>query len=214
MSSRRVGLSSLRPRSQRLAREQVLVQPLLRLAEVEELDLLAVLLHGVIDQLDDLLGLDPAVRVEDEVEDPLLEHDQVERRLHVFERLGVVRLVDVLRFPVAGDDAGELPAEVADDVRIGIVLDRVHERREREVLAEPLAAVGVEDEVARQAGVVGREEGEDRGVDRQEMARRAGLVEDLGDRTAGWAMLIESQQGIRNATGLLPGILFMRSTQS
>ena len=47
--------------AERPAREQVLVQPLLRLAEVEELDLLAVLLDGVIDQLDDLLALDPAV---------------------------------------------------------------------------------------------------------------------------------------------------------
>ena len=82
--------------------------------------------------------------MEDEVEDALLEHDQVERGLHVLERLRVVRLLNVLAFPVAGNDAGKLPAEVADDVGIRIILDRVHERRERQILAEPLAAVGVE----------------------------------------------------------------------
>ena len=43
--------------------------------------------------------LDPAVGVEDEVEDPLLEHRRVERRLHVLERLRVVRLLDVAAPP-------------------------------------------------------------------------------------------------------------------
>src|SRR5262249_19205873 len=59
---------------QGLSPEQVLVDALLRLAEVQELDLLPVLRDGVVDQLDDLRVLDPAVRVEDEVEDALLEH--------------------------------------------------------------------------------------------------------------------------------------------
>ena len=119
--------------------------------------------------------------MEDEVEDPLLEHDAVEGGLQVFERLGVGRLVEVLAFPVAGDDAGELPAEAADHVGIGVVLDRVDERWERDVLAEPLLAVGIEHQVARQARVVGREDGEDRRVDREEMAAGARLVEDLGE---------------------------------
>ena len=42
-------------------------------------------------------------------------------------------------------------------------------------------AVGVEDEFARQARVGRGEQREDRGVDRQEVAAGAGLVEDLGE---------------------------------
>jgi len=116
----------------------------------------------VVDQADHLLGLDPPVGMEDEVEYALFQHDAVERGLEVFERLGVIGLLERLRFPVAGDDAWELPAESADDVRIRIVFDRVNERGERDVLAEPLLAIGVEHQLAGQAWIVGREDCEDR----------------------------------------------------
>ncbi len=98
-STSRMPLSCPSAGRSELASQQVLVQPIECLAKVEKLDLLAVLLDRVIDQLDDLLALDPAVGVEDQVEDALLEHDAIERGLQVFERLGVGRLLEVLRLP-------------------------------------------------------------------------------------------------------------------
>ena len=69
--------------TQWLPASRFLLQSLLRLLERQELHLLAVLRHRVVDQLDDLLVLDPAVRVEDQVEDALLDHRAVEGRLPV-----------------------------------------------------------------------------------------------------------------------------------
>ena len=48
--------------AQRLAAEQVVRQPLVDLAEVEEFDFFAVLGHHVVDQPDDLVVADPVVR--------------------------------------------------------------------------------------------------------------------------------------------------------
>src|SRR5205807_75727 len=60
-------------RTQRLTAQQILIDPLLRLAEGQELDLLSVLRLRIVDQFDDLLILDPAVRMKDQAEDALLD---------------------------------------------------------------------------------------------------------------------------------------------
>ncbi len=49
--------------------QYILVEPFDRLAEVQELDLLAVLGDGVVDEFVDLLGLDPVVRMKNEAID-------------------------------------------------------------------------------------------------------------------------------------------------
>ncbi len=98
------GHTVCRPRlriAQRMTAQHVLVQPLLRLAERQELHFLAVLRHRVVDEVDDLLVLDPAVRVEDQAEDALLDDRGVKGGLPVAHGDGVVRLVIVLGRPVA-----------------------------------------------------------------------------------------------------------------
>jgi hypothetical protein len=167
-------------RAEGLAGEEVGVQSLLHLREREELDLLAVLLHGVVDHLHDLRRLDPPVRVEDEVQHALLDDRDVDQRVPVGDRLRVVRPLHVLGLPVARRGAGELPAQLPDHVRVRVVLDRVHEGFERHVLAELLPAVGVDDQLAREARVLGRGDVEDGRVDREEPLGGRHLVEDLG----------------------------------
>jgi hypothetical protein len=54
--------------------------------KVEKLDFPAMLNDSVVDQLDNLFATDPAMWVEYQVEDTLLEHDGVERRLEVLDR--------------------------------------------------------------------------------------------------------------------------------
>ena len=136
--------------------------------------------RGVVDQLNELFRLDPAVRVEDEAEHALLNHRGVEGRLPVVDGDGIVRLVVVLGEPVARRDAGELPAQLVDDERVRVVVDGVDEGAiGRQVLAKPLAAVGLQNQLARQIRVVGREQVEHRAVEREEAALRRRLVEDL-----------------------------------
>ncbi|HTI50548.1 MAG TPA: hypothetical protein VL475_06345, partial [Planctomycetaceae bacterium] len=114
-------------RSKRLLIEDISFQPLQRLSKIQKLHFFPVLFHGVVDQLDDLFGLDPAVRVEDEIEYALLEDGDIERRFQIADRVRVVRFLQVLSRPVTGDDAGEFPAEPVNDIGIRIVFDVVHE---------------------------------------------------------------------------------------
>src|SRR4051812_5962258 len=101
----------------------------MRFAEREKLDLLSVLLDGVVDELDNLIVADPAVRMKDEVHHALLEDSDVEGRLPVAHRReGTFFVVIMLSRPVARRDAGKFPAHSVDDVWIRIVLDRVNER--------------------------------------------------------------------------------------
>src|SRR5262245_24932468 len=64
--------------AQRVLPEQILVQPLLRLTKVEELDPPAVFRLGIVDEIDDLFRLDPAVRMEHETEHALLDDGAIE----------------------------------------------------------------------------------------------------------------------------------------
>ena len=134
-------------RAQRLPCEQILVEAFETLLERQEEHLLTVASDGVIDELDDLIVVAPAVRVEDEVVRPLLQDHRVEGRLEIRERSGAPRLVEVLRRPIARRDTRKLPAQSSDHERVGVVLDRVDERFERDVLADLLAAVFIDDQV-------------------------------------------------------------------
>ena len=166
---------------QGLAAGQILGQTLVDFAEVEELDFSAMTCDGMIDQLDDLVVADPAVGMEDQREDTPFDHRSINGRLEVLDGLRVADAMKILCIPVAGHQAGDLPAQPPDDVRIGIVLDQVGESTiGRHVLAEPLLAVVVEDQFPRQVGIVGREEHHHGRVDRQEIARGRGSVEDFG----------------------------------
>ncbi len=73
---------------------------------------------------------------------------------------------------------GELPADAINHVGIGIVLDGVNERGKGQILAEFLAAIGIEDEFAGQFRVVGCRDVEDGRVDGEEVAVGCHLVED------------------------------------
>ena len=117
--------------SQRLFAGQILVQPFHRLLERQEFHLLAVGAFGVVDELDDLVIAEPAVRMEDRGEDTLRAHDGVQGELPVGDGGGVGGAVGVEGFPVARDHRGEFPAGAVDDVGIGIVLDVGAEIRER-----------------------------------------------------------------------------------
>ena len=75
--------------AKRLPAEKVVRESLACLAEIEELDLAAVLGGDVIDPLDQLRIFDPAVWVEDEVENTLLEDGGVDGILPVLDRHGV-----------------------------------------------------------------------------------------------------------------------------
>ena len=92
-------------------------------------------------------------------------------------------------FPVAGNNAGEFPAQPVDDVGVGVVADRVDEVGVRavgvvwDVLQEPFAAIEFLDEFPGNVRVVGSEDVEDRGVNFQVIAGRCVAIENLAEET-------------------------------
>ena len=87
----------------------------------------------------------------------------------------------VLSTPVAGGNAGKFPAQVVDDVWVRVVLDVVHEAAVfGHVLQELVLAVGVDNQIAWDVGIVGGEEVEDGRVDGQVVVLLSRLIEDLG----------------------------------
>ncbi len=135
--------------AQRLSTQQVLVQSLLRFAEGEELHFFAVLRRRVFDEIDDLLIANPAVRMEDQAEHAAFDDGGIEGRLPIADGDGIVRLVPVLGHPIAGHDAGKLPAQSAEDIRVRIVLDGVDEGAiRRQILAKAILTVRIEDQFA------------------------------------------------------------------
>ncbi len=173
--------------AKRLAIKKVLVQALLRFAEVEELHLLAVLGDGVVNDVHHLIVANPSVRMKHKAVDALLMHGDVERRLHVLDGDRVVGLVQMLGFPVAGHHARELPTRAINHVRIRVVLDEVVEailgRRValmRDVLAEPITASVVQNQLAGDGLVVLRKHIEHGRGQRQEVPVQRPFAEDLG----------------------------------
>ncbi len=175
-----------RPRvlPQRLAFEHVLINPLQRLPEIQKPHLLPMLLFCMVDQFNDLLRLNPAVRVEAQGVNALLDDGAVDGGFHVFDGLGIVFALQVLGFPVAGGAGGELPDHVADGVGVGVVFDGVDVAGELGVFGESFAGITFviffEDEFTRQGGVVTGEDLKDRGIDREKISLGSGLVHHLG----------------------------------
>ena len=124
--------------------EEILVDAVQRIRKGQELDPFAVGFVGVIDEVDDAIRGNPRVGMKHEGVDALLRNGVVERGFHVVECAQVVRSVEVVAFPIAGDGAGEFPEGIADDIGVGVVLDRVDEGVEGEVLAE-LLGIGLGD---------------------------------------------------------------------
>ena len=173
--------------AQRAGGQKVPVEPILGIAEVEELHFAAVFPVCIVNELHELFGTDPAVWMKDKGEHPLLEHRCVQRGFPVGDGGRVVRPVGVVGLPVARDHGREFPAEFADDIRIGIILDRGAKpfqaefgdgvRLRREIFAEP--PVRVQRLLAGQRPVVGRGEVHHRGIDGQKPACCTDAIEDI-----------------------------------
>src|SRR2546423_10365602 len=99
--------------AQRLAAEEVFVQPLLGLAKIQELDLLAMFFYCVIDELQHLLGPNPAVRMKDKGEQSLFEHRGVKGRFPISNGDGVGWTMRIVSFPVAWNHGRKFPAQLA-----------------------------------------------------------------------------------------------------
>ena len=185
-----------------MAAQKILVKPLFDFTEVQELDSLAVLLVGIIDQFDDLIVTDPAVWMKTQREQALLDNGRVDGRFEVADGVRVAFSVQVLRIPVAGHQAGDLPATPADHIGIGVVLNVVRHRAiGRNVLAELLSTVLIDTSNSR--GRAGSS-----GVNSMNtevsMARKwpSGVVLlKISAKNRGLTEFMESQQGMRNATG-------------
>ena len=147
-------------RAQRVGEQKVLVEPFLGFAKVEELHLAPVFFVRMVDELNQLLRSNPAVRMEDEGERALLQDTRVERRFPVGDRHRVVRAMGVVRLPIARRHRGKFPAQFADDVGIRVILNRGAEPFQaepgdgvgggREIFPKLFAAVRVEHQFARQ----------------------------------------------------------------
>ena len=81
----------------------------------------------MVDQFDHLLGLNPSMRMKDKIHHPLLLHSDIKSHFQITNSVGVVRRVQVIGRPVAGDHARKFPARVLNHIRIRIVFDRVDE---------------------------------------------------------------------------------------
>ena len=106
----------------------------------------------MVDQLDNLLRFNPAVRMKDEIENSLFQHRDIECCLHVLDGFRIVRLLQKLSFPIARHHAGKFPAQLIDHVGVRIILnpvdkvvlrDAVSLHAFRDVLTKLFSAVGV-----------------------------------------------------------------------
>ena len=152
----------------------------------------------MVDHLDDLFGLDPAVRMEDETKAALLVNSQIDRGFPVFDGDGIADAVKMLSRPVAGGDARDFPAGIIDHVWVRIVLDVIDEVVMsipavlvvlRQVLPESFLVVGVEHQLFRQRFIVRGEERKDGRINLQKVALLCGLAEDLREKP--WADCVQ-----------------------
>ncbi len=164
-----------------LAAEKVPGKKVSDVAEIQKPDLAFVPTHGVIDEFNDLGVGDPAVRMEAECIDALLRCGGIDGRFHVANSLWIGWASQVLADAIVRHNRRDLPAEPCDDVRIGIVLDHVHETPLLEnVLREPRAPLLVGHQPRRQRRIVGREDAKHRRAELAEMSFRRRPPEDFG----------------------------------
>src|SRR5262245_38794448 len=95
--------------------------------------------HGMVDELDDLIVANPAMRMKHQTINALLGDCAIESGLHVGDSLRIVWLLQMLRLPIAWGHTRKLPAQSADDIGVGVVFDRVDKRAvPRQILDEAL----------------------------------------------------------------------------
>ena len=135
--------------------KKIFIQTILRLAKVEKFDFLSVTLHGVINELDDLFWKNPPMRMKNQIHCPLRDDRRVQRRLPINNRGWIICAVEMLRFPIARHRAGKFPAELSDDVRVGIVLNRRGKGREGQIFLESRAAIILQHQRARKRSAIG-----------------------------------------------------------
>src|SRR5262249_24598389 len=97
--------------------------------------------------------------------------------------------MEVVGLPIAGDHAGEFPAELSDNVKVRVSVDNNDKQthahagdgvsRGRKIFAELLAAANIEHKVAKQRSVLRREEVHDRGIDLKKMTIKYDVIEHL-----------------------------------
>ena len=193
--------------AQRMPAEKVLRQTVVDVAEVEKLHLTLPPGDRVIHQFDDLVVADPSAGVMGERVDALLEDGGVDGRLHVADRRGAVRPVEVVALPIVGNGRGKLPAEPSDHVRVRVVFHVVDEAPvPRHVLVEPVPAVLVDHQLARKPRVGGREQHEHRRVQPDEIAVGRGLVENLREEPGAHRIhRVAARHPKRHRTGHLAG---------
>src|ERR1051325_3576081 len=98
---------------------------------------------------------------------PLLTKGRIEGALPIRERYAVGSSVEMKSLPIAGDGRWKLPAQPADHIRVGVILDRRLKGRKRRILAEFLGAIRVDDQFSGKRGIGRREQVHDRGIDGQ-----------------------------------------------
>src|SRR6266436_1663970 len=147
------------------AMKKILIHAILRLAKVQKFDFLSVTLHGVINELDDLFWKNPPMGMKNQIHRPLCDDRCVERRLPIGNRGWIICAMEMLRLPIARHDARKFPAELSDDVRVGIVLNRGGKRRERQIFSESRAAIILHNQGARKRSAIGGKDVHHRRVD-------------------------------------------------
>src|SRR5262249_16237697 len=144
--------------SQGLTAQQIFVQTLLSFAEIEKLNFPAIFAHRVIDQLNDLIVANPAVRMKNQIEHALLDHGGIERRFPIRHRDWISRCMEMKRLPIAWGHRWKFPTEFADDVGIGIIRYRGRKRWSRPILFKTGAALALADQLARKGCIIRRAE--------------------------------------------------------
>ncbi len=174
--------------AQRMARQKILVQALLRFTEGQELHLIAVFVNGVINQFHNLLAANPAMGMKDQIHRPLLDNGRIESSFPVRDCRGIIGTVQMLRVPITGHQAREFPTKFSHDVRVGIIFDEGGESRERDVFAKSLPPSAIENQLARQRSIVRGDDVHHRRVDSEKLAGGISLVEKLGIEARAWAV--------------------------
>ena len=179
--------------AERLAVQQIFVEPFLGFAEVEELHFPAKSLVRVVNELQQLFGANPAVRVENKREGSLLEQRRFKRCLPIGNGLRAIGAVGVVGFPITGNHRRKFPAEFADHIRIRIILNRGAKPLQAQfgdavrfgwkVFSEPFAALGTQHQLAGQRFIVRSGEVHDRGINCQKLSCGTDPIENFSVKT-------------------------------
>ena len=118
--------------------------------------------------------------MKDEGKKSSLGDNTVEGDQPILDGLRIVWTMEMLSGPIAWHDAGKLPHEPVDDVRIGIVFNDSRIIAEGNVLSKALGSFGIEDDVAIELGIFRREQHKDTAGDGEKASLLSPLGKDLG----------------------------------